>query len=342
MIKKVSIWPIAISVLTLTAVQEAGFSAPDPLSPATQTEQVSMKQIISAEFPFEKKFVEVNGSKMAYVDEGEGPVVLFLHGNPTSSYLWRNIIPYVSDNHRAIAIDLIGMGDSDKPDIDYTFSDHTAYLDGFIKALNLTDITLVVHDWGSALGMRYARLNEDNVSGLVFMEAVIPPAFPAPNYEALGPQLGEIFRNLRTPGVGEQLVLDNNFFVETILPKLGVMRTLTPQEMAAYRAPYLTRASRKPTLQWPREIPIGGEPSATTAEVAANGKWLMSTDLPKLFFYAEPGAILPVQAVEFLKTNVKNMETVSIGPGLHFIQEDNPQVIGEEIFAWLDRSQRAK
>lgn len=340
MLKKISIGSIAISILMLTVIQKTGFSAPEPSSPTAQT-QVSTKAI-SAEFPFEKKFVEVKGSKMAYVDEGEGPVVLFLHGNPTSSYLWRNIIPYVSDTHRAIAIDLIGMGDSGKPNIDYTFSDHAAYLDGFIQELNLTDITLVVHDWGSALGMRYARLNEDNVRGLVFMEAVVPPVFPAPSYEALGPEFSELFQKLRTPGVGEQLVLENNFFVETILPKLGVMRTLTPQEMAAYRAPYLTQESRKPTLQWPREIPIGGEPADTTTEVAANGKWLTSTELPKLFFYAEPGAILPAQAVEFLKANVKNMKTVSIGPGLHFIQEDNPQAVGEGISAWLRRSEGAE
>ena len=294
-----------------------------------------MTLMISSEFPFEKKFIEVNGSKMAYVDEGEGPVVLFLHGNPTSSYLWRNIIPYVTDDHRAIAVDLIGMGDSGKPEIDYSFADHAAYLDRFIEALNLTDITLVIHDWGSALGMRYARLNEANVRGLVFMEAVIPPVFPVRDYEALGPEIGELFKNLRTPNIGEELVLQQNFFVETILPELGILRDLTEAEMAAYRAPYPTPESRKPTLRWPREIPIGGEPAETFAIVEMNGEWLMMTEMPKLFFYAEPGVLNPAPAVEYIQANLKNIETVFIGPGLHYIQEDNPHGIGEGLAAWL-------
>ena len=295
----------------------------------------AMNPEISSEFPFEKNFVEVNGSKIAYVDEGEGPVVLFIHGNPTSSYLWRNIIPYVSDNHRAIAIDLIGMGDSGKPDIPYTFADHAFYLDGFIESLNLQNVTLVVHDWGSVLGMRYARLNEENVRGLVFMEALLPPGFPAPSYESMGAELGELFRNLRTEGIGEEMVLQNNFFVESILPS-QIMRTLTEAEMDAYRAPYPTPESRQPTLQWPREVPIGGEPTETTETVLANGAWITSTQIPKLFLHAEPGAIAPPQAIEYLRENVPNMEAVSVGPGLHFLQEDQPHAIGAALSEWLD------
>ncbi len=341
MLHKTLFWPSLIALST--AVVGVGCKSTGSAIPTTSTaptsSELSMQSKISADFPFEKQVVEVNGSTMAYVDEGEGPVVLFLHGNPTSSYLWRNIIPYVTDDHRAIAVDLIGMGDSGKPNIDYSFTDHAAYLDGFIEALALTDITLVIHDWGSALGMRYARLNEANVKGLVFMEAIVPPVFPAPSYETLGPESSELFKNLRTPGVGEEMVLENNVFVEQILPELGVMRTLTDIEMAAYRAPYPTPESRKPTLQWPREIPIAGEPADTVAAVEANGDWLMQTEMPKLFFYAEPGVINPAAAVEFLKTNVKNMETAFVGPGLHFIQEDNPHGIGEKLAAWLDRSE---
>lgn len=291
---------------------------------------------ISASFPFEKKFVEVNGSEMAYVDEGEGPVVLFLHGNPTSSYLWRNIIPYAADNHRAIAVDLIGMGDSAKPDIGYTFVEHAEYLDAFVAELGLTDITLVIHDWGSVLGLRYARLNENNVRGVAFMEAIIPPSMPAPSFEAMGPEIGDLFRNLRTPGVGEEMVLQNNFFVETVLPQFGVARDLTEEEMANYRRPYPTPESRKPTLVWPRQIPIGGEPTETVEAVSANGAWLTSSDLPKLFFYAEPGSLLPAPAVEYLRANVPNMEAVDVGRGLHFLQEDNPHGIGEALSDWLD------
>ena len=296
-----------------------------------------MSQDISAAFSFEKKFVEVNGSTMAYVDEGEGPVVLFLHGNPTSSYLWRNIIPYVMNRYRAIAPDLIGMGDSDKPDIAYTFADHVAYLDGFITALNLKNITFVIHDWGSVLGMRYSRLNEDNVRAIAFMEAGIPPAFPAPSYEAMGEQMGELFSKLRTPGIGEDMVLQKNFFVETILPQMGVMRSLTEEEMAVYRAPFPTPASRKPTLQWPREIPIAGEPKNTTEVVLANGKWLYATELPKLYFYADPGVLNPLPVSEYVKANTKNIETVLVGPGLHYLQEDHPHEIGTALSDWLNR-----
>lgn len=339
MIQQISIGKATCAILSLlfaAGCQQTPPSATQP-KPVEEVTSVTVEDTaISAAFPFEKKMIEVNGSQMAYVDEGEGPVVLFLHGNPTSSYLWRNIIPYVTDNHRAIAVDLIGMGDSGKPDISYTFEDHAAYLDSFITELGLTDITLVVHDWGSALGMRYARLNEENVRGLAFMEAIIPPVFPAPSFEALG-ENGELFQNLRTPGVGEELVLENNFFVETVLPEFGVVRTLTAAEMDAYRAPFPTPESRIPTLQWPREIPIGGEPASTTAEITANGTWLSTTDMPKLLFYAEPGAIVPAPAVEFLQANVKNMESISIGPGSHFIQEDNPQAIGEGLLAWLNR-----
>ncbi|MEM9450643.1 MAG: haloalkane dehalogenase [Cyanobacteria bacterium P01_E01_bin.6] len=304
-------------------------------STAEQGQISVMSKEISAEFPFEKKFVDVNDSNMAYVDEGEGPVVLFLHGNPTSSYLWRNIIPYVSDNHRAIAVDLIGMGDSDKPDIPYTFTDHAAYLDDFIAALDLTDITLVVHDWGSALGMRYARLNEDNVRALAFMEAITPPGFPAPSYDAMGPEFGELFRNLRTEGVGEEMVLQNNLFIETLLPQL-VVRELTEAEMDAYRAPYPTPESRLPMLQWPREVPIGGEPPEATEAVLVNGNWLTFTPMPKLLLHGEPGAIASQPVIEYLQANVSNMETVSVGPGLHFIQEDQPHAIGTALSEWLD------
>lgn len=292
---------------------------------------------ISSDFPFQKKSVTVNGSKIAYVDEGAGQPVLFLHGNPTSSYLWRNIIPYVTGGYRAVAPDLIGMGDSDKPDIGYTFEDHAAYIDGFISALGLKDLILVVHDWGSAIGMRHARMNGNNVAALAFMEAIVPPSMPAPSYEAMGPQMGDLFRNLRTPGIGEKMVLEGNFFVEEILPKMGVRRPLSEAEMAAYRAPYPTPASRLPTLQWPREIPIGGEPAFATAQVLKNGEWLMLSRIPKLLFYAEPGALMPKPVVEFMATNVPNLETRFLGAGVHFLQEDHPHLIGQGLADWLRR-----
>lgn len=292
---------------------------------------------ISSDFPFAKKAITVEGSDMAYVDEGKGKPVLFLHGNPTSSYLWRNIIPYVTGDYRAIAPDLIGMGDSGKPDIGYRFEDHARYLDGFVKALGLKDIILVIHDWGSALGMRYARLNADNVTAMAFMEAIVPPGMPAPSYEAMGPQIGELFKALRTPGVGEQMVLKGNFFVEKLLPEMGVVRGLTEAEMAVYRAPYATEQSRLPTLQWPREVPIGGVPEVATSEVLKNGEWLMASEIPKLLFYAEPGALMPEPVVNYLAQNLSKLETRFVGAGTHFLQEDHPHLIGRGLADWLRR-----
>ena len=292
---------------------------------------------ISSEFPFTKKQVNILGSRMAYVDEGEGPVVLFLHGNPTSSYLWRNIIPHVvSAGYRAIAPDLIGMGDSEKPDIDYRFGDHASYLDAFISATDLKDVTLVVHDWGSALGMRYARRNPEDVRALVFMEAIVPPAFPAASYEALG-EVGKLFEAFRTQGVGEDMILTKNFFVEELLQKMGVARGLTKDEMVHYRAPFNTPESRRPTLQWPRELPIAGHPVSTQNEIVANGKWLTQTSVPKLYFYASPGALNPDPVVQWIIANVKNLETRFLGRGVHYLQEDHPDLIGMGIADWLRR-----
>jgi haloalkane dehalogenase len=292
---------------------------------------------ISAEFPFEKKTAAVRGSTIAYVDEGTGPIVLFLHGNPTSSYLWRNIIPYVvTAGYRAVAPDLIGMGDSGKPKIGYTFDEHAAYLDAFIETTGLKNITLVIHDWGSALGMRYARLNPDNVRALAFMEAIIPPAFPVPSYEAMG-EIGEMFRALRTEGVGEDMILTKNFFVEEVLSKRGVVRGLTEQEMEYYRAPYPTPESRLPTLQWPRELPIAGHPKATHDAIIANGAWLIGSEIPKLYFYVTPGALNPEPVVQWVVANVPNLETRFLGRGAHYLQEDHPHEIGAGIADWLRR-----
>lgn len=292
-------------------------------------------KVISGDFPFEKKFVEVDGSKIAYVDEGNGPVVLFLHGNPTSSYLWRNIIPYVSDDHRAIAVDLIGMGDSDKPDIGYTFGEHAQYIDGFIDALGLSDITLVIHDWGSVIGMRYARLNPDNVKAMAFMEAIVAPAFPVPTYEALGPEFSEFMQGVRTEGVGEDMILHNNIFVEVMLPS-QVVRPLGKTEMAAYRKPFQTPESRLPTLQWPRELPIAGEPVASVNAVNANSAWLKESELPKLLIHSVPGGIGVTEYVAYMRENLTNLDIVEAGPGYHFLQEDQPHVIGQAISNWLE------
>ncbi len=287
---------------------------------------------ISADFPFESRYVQVLGSRMHYVEEGQGDPILFLHGNPTSSYLWRNIMPYVSGDHRVIAVDLIGMGGSDKPDIAYTYQDHKRYLDGFIAALGLTDITFVIHDWGSVLGFHWAMEHEDDVVGIAFMEAIIPPAFP--RAEPIGGALGRF----RGPE-GEQLVLEQNMFVEQILGG-SVIRGLTEEEMAYYRAPYPTPASRLPTLQWPRELPAAGEPARNVQVVERIGAWMQRTDVPMLFLWARPGALNNEQFAEAMIARVRNIQTQFVGTGRHYIQEDQPEMIGRTLADWRRRIAR--
>lgn len=286
--------------------------------------------------PFPKSFRQVNGHRMAYVDHGAGRPVVFLHGNPTSSYLWRNIIPHLPDGHRAIAPDLIGMGDSAKPDLDYVYADHAAHLHGLLDALDLTDVVLVIHDWGGALGFDWAMQNTDRVSAIAFMETVAPPVMPFASYEAMGP-FGDLFKAWRTAGVGEKMILDDNMFVNEMLGKQGVLTPLSPETVAQYNSYYPDAASRKPQLQWPREVPIGGEPAETTALTQRIAGFLTETKLPLLLFHVTPGAIMPQQAVDWLKGNTNNLETIHLGPGAHFIQEDYPDEIGGGLAEWLGR-----
>ena len=288
-----------------------------------------MSDEISAAFPFESKFVEVQGSRMHYVDVGEGKDVLFLHGNPTSSYLWRNVIPHVQPIARCVAPDLIGMGKSDQPDIDYSYFDHYRHLEGFIEALGLKDILLVLHDWGGGLAFHYANQHPEKVRGLVLMETIVKSI----SWDEWPEQAKAPFQGFRTPGVGEQMILENNAFVEQILP-MSILRKLTDEEMAYYRAPYPTPQSRRPTLRWPREIPIDGEPADVTKVVDAYAQWLTETDLPKLLLTADPGAIMRVTG-QWCIDNLPNLTHVDVGPGAHFIQEDRPHEIGEAIGAWM-------
>ncbi len=286
-------------------------------------------QEISAAFPFQSKFVEVEGSKMHYVEEGAGDPVLFLHGDPTSSYLWRNVIPHVSPLARCIALDLIGMGKSDKPDIEYRFFDHSRYVEGFIAALGLRNITFVIHDWGSALGFHYARRHEENVNGLAFMEAIVQPF----TWAEFPEQYRQVFQALRTPGVGEKMIMEQNMFVEQLLPG-AVLRKLSDVEMDRYREPYPDPASRKPVWRWPIELPIDGEPADVVAAVQAYSEWLGKSNLPKLLLYAQPGAIIRGPLLEWCRNNMRNLKTVDIGAGSHFVQEDRPHEIGEATAEW--------
>ena len=286
-------------------------------------------QEISPDFPFESKYLEVHGSKMHYVEEGAGDPVLFLHGNPTSSYLWRNVIPHVSPLARCIALDLIGMGKSDKPDIEYRFFDHSKYVEGFIEALGLRNITFVIHDWGSALGFHYARRHEDNVKGLAFMEAIVRPL----TWDEFPEEGRQMFQAFRTPEVGENMLINQNMFVEQVLP-MSILRKLTDEEMNRYREPYADPPSRKPVWRWPSELPIDGEPADVAEAARAYSEWFGKSDVPKLLLYAQPGAHIQGPLLEWCRNNMRNLKALDIGAGSHFVQEDQPHAIGEAIAEW--------
>jgi haloalkane dehalogenase len=300
-------------------------SAPDPRD-----------GVFGVELPYESKYVTIKNHQMHYVDHGEGQVFLFLHGNPTSSYLWRNVMPYVEPLGRVIAVDNIGFGKSAKPDLDYTFQTHYPYLESFIDELGLSNIVLVIHDWGSALGLEYARRHADNVKGVVFMEAIIPPAFPMADLTALGGSQG-MFAKFRTPEVGEQLLIEQNVFIEQILLNGTLTRQMSDAEKDAYRAPFEDPASRFPIYVWPNELPIAGKPARNVDLVNGIGEWLKTSPTPKLLQYASPGAIISPDAASWMAENYRNIETQFVGYGAHYIQEDNPQAIGRGIVDWYRR-----
>ena len=292
---------------------------------------------ISAEFPYESRYVEVLGSKLHYIDEGEGDPILFLHGNPTSSYLWRNVIPYLLPQGRAIALDLIGMGKSDKPDIDYIYDDHLRYVEGFIEALDLENITFVIHDWGSALGLDYASRHEDNVIGVAFMEAMVPPAMP----RSFLPPESSMFHSLRNPETGAKMIYEQNFFVENVLPG-AIVRELSEEEIDYYRAPYVTPESRKPTLVWPNEVPFADGPERNADLMNRYGEWMKETDTPFLLLYVSPGAIISPEMAATMVERYRNIESHYLGIGRHFIQEDHPHKIGRAVADWRRRVLVAK
>ena len=289
----------------------------------------------SAEFPYRSRYKRVMGSRMHYIDVGEGKPILLLHGNPTSSYLWRNVVPFLAPHGRVFALDLIGMGKSDKPAIGYTYAEHIRYVEGFIEAMGLEDVALVIHDWGAALGLDYAARHPDNVRGIAMMEAPLPPIFPA-TFEELPGFLADFFRTMRDPVLGPELVLQQNFFIEEVLPGF-IMRQLSEAEMNAYRAPYPTPESRRPILVWPNQVPIDNTPEDVVEVFERFIAWLEQSDVPKLHLYVTPGAINPPEVVEYLSGRLDNYETVHVGEGLHFIQEDHPEVIGLTIADWLRR-----
>ena len=283
---------------------------------------------------FEKHFKVVNGKRLAYIEEGHGDPIVLLHGNPTSSYLWRNVIPELTASGRVIAPDLIGQGDSEKLSVSegpgrYTFEVAYEYLVGLLSELDAEqNVVLVGHDWGSALGFHWARNHPDLVRGIAYMEALVSPVEWSEWPEAAR----GIFQGFRSEK-GEDLVLTRNLFVEAILPN-SVIRKLTDEEMGNYRAPFPTPDDRQPTLNWPRQIPIDGEPVEMVQLVSEYGRWLEeSVTLPKLFINAEPGSILVGRQREYCRS-WPNQKEVTV-PGKHFIQEDSPSKIGKAIAEWL-------
>ena len=276
-----------------------------------------------------KKEVIVKGKAMSYVEMGEGDPIIFQHGNPTSSYLWRNIMPHLQGQGRCIAIDLIGMGGSEKldnPDASsYTFVQHREYLDGALEALGVErDVTLVIHDWGSALGFDWANRHRSAVKGIAYMEGIVRPV----TWDEWPEAARGIFQGFRSTS-GEEMVLDNNTFVERVLPG-SILRDLSEEEMAVYRRPFQNSGEdRRPTLTWPRQIPIDGTPANVVEIVQAYADWLAEADLPKLFINAEPGAILTGEQREFCRS-WPNQTEVRVS-GNHFLQEDSPHENGQVI-----------
>jgi haloalkane dehalogenase len=269
---------------------------------------------------------------MAYVEVGQGDPIVFLHGNPTSSYLWRNVMPHLEGAGRLIAPDLIGMGDSAKvpgsgPDR-YTFVEHRRYLDQLLDQLGVRErVTFVIHDWGSALGFDWANRHRDAVKGIAYMEAIVQPV----SWDDWPNAARDIFQAFRSPA-GEEMILTNNLFVEGVLPG-AVMRQLTEDEMAHYRRPFSEPGEgRRPTLTWPRQIPIEGEPAEVVKIVSDYGDWLSSASVPKLFVNADPGAILRGPQRDFCRTWPDQTEVTVAG--IHFIPEDSPDQIGEAVAAW--------
>ena len=297
--------------------------------------EIKGKKEISAAFPYESKFIDVHGSNIHYIEEGEGDPIVFLHGNPTSNYLWRNIIPYLSQQGRCIAPDLIGMGKSDKPDINYGFHDTYKYVEGFMERMELENITLVLHDWGSGMGFHYANLHRENIKAIAFMEAMYdaPTKFdmPFPIRMALG--------MIRNPLFGFLMVQVGNIFIKKMLPDM-ILRKLTKEELDFYAKPYPTVKSRKPLLAWPKDVPFNGdEPKDVAVAVKSWSTWLAEADIPKLGFYVTPGVAIKEKDVKIIKETFKRTELIYLGEGLHFVQEDYPHEIGQGISEWYARIQ---
>jgi len=285
---------------------------------------------ISAEFPYTSQFVDVLGSKIHYVEQGEGDPIVFLHGIPTSNYLWRNIIPYLSDYGRCIAPDLIGLGKSDKPDIDYRIFDHIKYMEGFFNALSLDNITFVLHGWGSIIGFDYAMRHPEKVKALAFIESHIRPV---EDWTMVALPVHELSQVLDDPDKGYNIIMNSNYFVNKVLPA-GVIRKLTEVEMDHYRAPFEAPGSCKPLWQYLQDLPLGKGPEDVVKLIANYSDKLQKSEIPKLMIYAVPGFITTMDTVQWAQSHLPALELVDIDEALHYAQESNPSRIGNELRRW--------
>ncbi len=295
------------------------------------------QNIMTTTMKYKKEFATIRGLKMAYVEEGEGDPIVFLHGNPTSSYLWRNVMPHLEGHGRLIAPDLIGMGDSEKLAVSdaqsYTFAEHRAFLKELLAYLDVTNnVTLVLHDWGSALGFDWANNNRDALQAIAYMEGIVQPIESWSDWPENARNIFQTFRS----DAGEEVILEKNVFVERVLPS-SIIRDLKDEEKREYVRPFRrTGEDRRPTLTWPRQIPIEGQPEDVTEIVRSYADWMSENDLPKLFINADPGSILVGKARDFCRTWRNQQEVTVIG--IHFIQEDSPDEIGKAIADFLPTS----
>ena len=295
----------------------------------------AFEQSVASDYPFASHYLEVFGSRMHYVDEGEGAPVLLVHGNATWSYVWRNVIPHLTPYARCIAPDLIGFGLSDKPGIEYRWAEQADYLEEFIRKLGLKNITLVLNDFGISLCMRYAMRHEQNVKGIAFFEGVFKTF--ASLEEAYTADFRPLFKQFRTggkDGEGYQLLVDQNFFIEQLLPR-AAGRELSAEELQRYREPFKEVRSRIPIWQFARSVPIGGEPKDVWTTMTEAVSWFTQTNVPKLLFYATPGGLVTGEFVEWCRSNLKNLKVVHVGSGVHYLTETSPHVIGRELVKWL-------
>lgn len=319
----------ATEALGQTSGSESNKSAP-------QAPSKPKPPAISAAFPFESKYANVLASRMHYVEVGAGDPIVLVHGIPTSTYLWRNVIPFIAaPGRRVIAVDNIGYGNSGKPDITFSWLALGRYLEAFIRELNLKNVTLVMHDLGGAIGLYHAWQNSANVRGFAYLEAALPPAYPRSTFASFG-ATEPLFRRLRDPVVGRKMLIDENYWVETFLPA-SVMRDLSAQELTAYRAPFATVESRKSIFDMVQSLPIEGQPPAEWNAYEEMARYWLASRQQKLVIYGTPGRVTPRAGVDWAIQNLKNVEAAWAGYGIHFLHEDSPEGVGRAVSEWLRR-----